>query len=106
MIYQLFKIRALIFYFDQTDFPPTIRSGTFFQFQFPNATKGQATGPIQVINSNEIKKGETAEVTITYVSDVLLGDYSVGTNFKILVGAKHIGDGIIIEVIGWETRIA
>lgn len=63
--------------------------------------KMQTSGSILLLNSEDLKPGEKACVEVSFISDELLGEIRLGTEFKFYEGPIETGSGEVLEVVGW-----
>ena len=62
------------------------------------------SGSIVLINKDELKPGDTAVVEISFISNELLGEIHIGSQFNFYEGSIKIGHGHILKVIGWVEK--
>ena len=68
-------------------------------FKFTN--KMQTSGSILLLNGEDLKPGEKGIVEVSFVSNELLGEIHLATEFKFYEGPVEIGEGKVLKVIGW-----
>lgn len=79
----------------------SLHSGVVKDFQYPGVST-MASGQITFIDRVELYAGDTAEAYTKHMAEKFLGDYKVGTTFGFGHGPQKLGEGIIIDIIGWE----
>lgn len=94
---KIFKIEAEI----RMKYTRTWPIKTGYRPGFKFNSKAQTSGSIHLFGNVEINPGEKAIVEVIFISDELLGDIRVGTEFKFYEGPIEIGDGKVLKVIGW-----
>lgn len=96
---QLFKIKAEIFIYNQGGRTLPIKTGYRPGFIFIN--NAQTSGSIKILDKNEMIPGSNGIVEIYFFSDALLGNIKINNEFKFYEGNVEIGQGKVIDVIGW-----
>lgn len=96
---RVFKIEAEIKINTERGRTWPIRTGYRPGFKFINDM--QTSGSICLLNSNELNPGEKGLVEVNFISNELLGEIQIGTEFKFYEGPVEIGDGKVTKVIGW-----
>lgn len=61
----------------------------------------QTSGSILLLNRDDLRPGEKDVVEIRFISNMLLGDINAGTEFRFYEGPYEIGNGKVVEVVGW-----
>jgi translation elongation factor EF-Tu-like GTPase len=66
----------------------------------------QTTGSINLIKNNSLNPGDTEIVEVFFVSNELLGKIKEGTKFNFYEGNILIGNGEVVNIIGWIEKIS
>jgi len=96
---RLFKIEAEIKINREGGRTWPITTGYRPGFQFINKT--QTSGSILLLNNEDLKPGEKGIVEVSFISNELLGEIHLATEFKFYEGPIEIGEGKVLKVIGW-----
>lgn len=100
---RLFKIEAEIKINKEGGRTWPVKTGYRPGFEFIN--KIQTSGSIVLLDNEDLKPGEKGIVEVSFISNELLGEIHIGTEFKFYEGPVEIGDGKVLKVIGWiESR--
>lgn len=76
-----------------------IRTGYRPGFNFFN--EKLTSGSIKLLHSEFLEPGEETIVEVNFISNELLGDIRIGTEFKFYEGPVEIGSGKVLKIIGW-----
>lgn len=99
MKYPRYYLKARLTYSEESPRKTYFADGFCPNFEFG---KGLCGGRIQLINRDLVNKGETFEAIVSFPSDQLLNSPIKGTKFAYCETPPNpIGEGEVLEVIGW-----
>lgn len=96
---KLFKIKAEIKVDEKSVRTWPIKNGYRPGFNFIN--ESQTSGSIKLLEKDSLNPGEAGVVEISFVSDALLGEISLETEFEFYEGRNKIGKGKVLQILGW-----
>ena len=97
-----FQIKAQISLLKENGREGYISTGYRPAFDF--GEKSLTSGAIFLLNTEKLDPREKDTVFIHFISHKLLGDIKEGTNFSFFEGKNKIGEGTVLNVIGYREH--